>query len=175
MAYTFWHAGVLIGESDMDMPSDHPGQRGGVFRPTAYGVEIFPRLSGTLTAMHGIRTHLEAKGIAPEDARGDQLEELFDSTPAGRKFLDIGRMLSEVEVRAPDGRRMEFASIAFSDPREIHRLAKVLAVDVDYELEDLTPDAPSYIVSATFRAGSAGSATARGDRRPWRRHWSQEN
>src|SRR5829696_5091106 len=126
MAYTFWHSGVLIGESDLETASGHPGQRGGVFRPTAYGREIFPRLSGTLTALHGIRTQLEAKGIAPDDARGDQFDDVFDTTPAGRKFLDIGRMLSEVEVRGPDGRRKEFASIAFSDPWEIHRLAKEL-------------------------------------------------
>jgi hypothetical protein len=175
MAYTFWHSGVLIGESDLDMPSDHPGQRGGVFRPTAYGEEIFPRLSGTLTALHGIRADLKAKGVAPDAARGDEIADLFDTTPAGRKFLDIGRMLSEVEVRGPDGRRMEFASIAFSDPREIHRLMLELAIDGAEALEDLPPDAPHYVVSATFRTGAAASTAAGRAARRLRRHWSNDN
>lgn len=175
MAYTFWHSGVLIGESDLETASGHPGQRGGVFRPTAYGTEIFPRLSGTLTAMHGMRAHLEAHGVAPDEARPEQIAEIFDASPAGRKFLDIGRMLSEVEVRAPDGRRMEFASIAFSDPREIERLARELAVEGADELAELPPDAPHYIVSATFRAGTAAATSARRAARRWRPHWSQEN
>src|SRR4051812_12058348 len=49
MTYTFWHSGVLIGESELEDISDKPGQRGGTFHPTAYGLEIFPRLSGILS------------------------------------------------------------------------------------------------------------------------------
>ena len=38
MTYTFWHSGILIGESDLEEAYDHPRQHGGVFRPTDYGL-----------------------------------------------------------------------------------------------------------------------------------------
>ena len=59
MAYTFWHSGVLIGESDLEEASDNPRQHGGVFRPTAYGLEIFPRLTGILSEWYELKMHLE--------------------------------------------------------------------------------------------------------------------
>ena len=118
MTYTFWHSGILIGESDLEESSQHPRQRGGVFRPTAYGLEIFPRLTGILSAGYALKTHLDSNGLSPDDMEPEEIEELLDTTPAGEKIIDIGRMLSDVEMRAPDGRRLEFASIAFSDLAE---------------------------------------------------------
>ena len=115
MTYTFWHSGILIGESDLEEPSGNPGQRGGTFRPTAYGLEVFPRLSGILSAGHALKTHLDANGLDPDELERDEIDELLENTPAGQQIIDIGRMLSDVEVQAPDGRRLEFASIAFSD------------------------------------------------------------
>ena len=38
MTYTFWHSGILIGDSDLDETSDNPGQRAGIFQPTPYGL-----------------------------------------------------------------------------------------------------------------------------------------
>ena len=69
MTYSFWHSGVLIGESDLEDRSDHPGQKGGIFRPTAYGLEILPRLTGFLSAGHALKTHLEANGLSAEEMR----------------------------------------------------------------------------------------------------------
>src|SRR6185295_3577929 len=105
-------------------PSENPGQHVGIFRPTAYGLEVFPRLTGILSAGYALKMHLEANGVSTDDMDGVDLDELFDSTPAGEKILDIGRTLSEVEMRAPDGQRLEFASIGFTDLAE---LQKVLA------------------------------------------------
>jgi len=178
MAYTFWHSGILIGESDLEESSDHAGQRGGVFHPTAYGREVFPRLTGILSAGYTFKTQLEANGVSPEEMeRGEfgELDELFDTSPAGQKIIDVGRMLSEVEVRSPDGSRLEFASIAFSDPSEIQRLLREMELGAADDLTDLPPDAPRYIVSATFRDDARASGREEQAGRARRRHWSAEN
>ena len=69
MAHTFWHSGILIGASDLEESSQHPRQRGGVFRPTAYGLEIFPRLTGILSAGHALKTHLEDEARSTAEVR----------------------------------------------------------------------------------------------------------
>ena len=85
MAHTFWHSGILIGESDLEESSQHPRQRGGVFRPTAYGLEIFPRLTGILSAGHALKTHLEANGLSPEAMEAGEIDELLDKRrPVGK-------------------------------------------------------------------------------------------
>ena len=154
MAHTFWHSGILIGESDLEESSQHPRQRGGVFRPTAYGLEIFPRLTGILSAGHALKTHLEANGLSADEMRDAEIDDFLDATPAGKKLIDIGRTLADVEMRAPDGERLEFASIAFSDLMELKRLVRELDADSAEELADLPPDAPRYVVSATLRDAS---------------------
>ena len=175
MTYTFWHSGILIGESDLEEKSDHPRQRGGVFRPTAYGLEIFPRLSGILAAGHALKTHLDANGLSPDEMDRQQIDELLDETPAGQQILDIGRTISEVEMRAPDGQRLEFESIAFSDLTELKRLVRELKIGEVDDLPDLTDTAPRYIVSATLRNRTQASANG-GRADPFRgRHWSYEN
>jgi len=175
MAHTFWHSGILIGESDLEESSHHPRQRGGVFRPTAYGLEIFPRLTGILSAGHALKTHLEANGLSPEAMEAGEIDELLDRTAAGRKIIDIGRMLSEVEMRAPDGRRLEFASIAFSDLAELQRLVRAMEVGAVHDLTDLPPDAPRYIVSATLTKAALGPARQARAGRLRRRRSSEDN
>jgi len=81
----------------------------------------------------------------------DEIDDLLDATPAGKKIIDIGRMIADVEMRAPDGQRLEFGSIAFSDVLELQRLVHELVGDSGEDLPDLPADAPRYIVSATLR------------------------
>ena len=88
MTYTFWHSGVLIGESDLEDRSDYPGQKGGIFRPTAYGLEVFPRLTGILSAGHALKAHLEANGLSPDDMGDAEIDDLLDATPAGKKIIE---------------------------------------------------------------------------------------
>lgn len=174
MGHTFWHSGILIGESDLEEASGQPRQRGGVFRPTAYGLEVFPRLTGILSAGYALKTHLDANGLSPEELERGELDEILETTPAGQKIIDIGRMLSEVEMRAPDGRRLEFASIAFSDLSEIQRLAREMEVGAADALTDLPPDAPRYVVSATLADdGPVSVREAQAGR--LRRHWAEDN
>jgi hypothetical protein len=155
MTYTFWHSGVLIGESDLDYPSGKPRQIGGMFRPTAYGLEIFPRLTGILSAGHALKSYVDANGLSPDTMSADEVEELLKTTEAGQKVIDIGRTLCDVELRGPDGGRLEFASIAFSDLLEVQRLARELDVAGEVlDLPELPPDMPRYIVSATLSANT---------------------
>jgi hypothetical protein len=173
MTYTFWHSGILIGESNLEEASDHPRQRGGVFRPTAYGLEVFPRLSGILSAGHALKTHLEQNGLSPEEMDQSEIDDLLDNTPAGQSIIDIGRMISDVEMRAPSGQRLEFASIGFSDLAEMQRLIRTLDIGGDHDLTDpaeLLADSPRYIVSATLRDDTPGwGSEGRADASPHQR------
>ena len=52
MPYTFYHCGIIIGTSNLEAASPHPRLLGGVFWPTTYGLQLFPRLAGMLSATH---------------------------------------------------------------------------------------------------------------------------
>jgi hypothetical protein len=149
MTHTFWYSGILIGESDFEDPLDDPRRMSGTFRPTAYGEEIFPRLTGVLSAGHALKALLDAKGLDPDEMDGDQIDELFETSEAAQKIVDIGRAISEVETRAPDGRRIEFKSIAFIDTLEIPRLLRELTGETS-EASDEPPDGARYVVSGTL-------------------------
>lgn len=149
MTYTFWYSGILIGESDFEDPS-HDGRRlSGVFRPTPYGEEIFPRLTGVLSAGHALKTLLDSKGLDPDEMDADQVDELFETSEAAQKIVDIGRAISEVETRAPDGKRLEFASIAFIDSLEIPRVLRELTGETGDLAKELS-DGPRYVVCGTL-------------------------
>src|SRR5262245_897878 len=161
MTCTFWHCGVHIGDADLEQNPDRPLQRAGIFRPTPYGVEIFPRLTGILSAGHALKEYLDANGLDPDEMERAQIEEVLDTTPAGRKVIDIGRTLCDVELRASDGARLEIASIAFTDLLELQTLARELETERADDLSDLPPDAPRYVVSATLRDHSEPSIDER--------------
>ena len=151
MSYTFYHCGLVIGHSDLEVPSSHPRLRGGVFWPTTYGLQLFPRLAGMLSATHALKTHIEANDLCPDKMDQNVIDELLETTPAGRKILGLGRTLVDVEMRAPDSRRVELVWVAFSEPAEIKRLARELGIDAAGDLPDLPPDAPRHIVSVMLR------------------------
>ena len=161
MPYTFYHAGVLIGKSKLEERSGNPRQRGGLFWPTPHGLELFPRLSGILTAGCALKAHMDALGLHEDDMDSDEIVEMLDSTPAGQKFLDIGRTISEVEVRSPDGRRLEFASIAFTDMNEILSITPDEAPDGVGKRVELPADGPRFFVSATFKPHTIARTNAR--------------
>jgi hypothetical protein len=149
MTYTFWYSGILIGESDFEDQTDDRRRLSGAFRPTSYGEEIFPRLTGVLSAGHALKTLLDAKGLDPDEMDGDQIDELFETSEAAQKIVDIGRAISEVETRAPDGKRVEFASIAFIDTLEIPRVLRELTGQTDASADDAFRG-PRYVVSGTL-------------------------
>jgi hypothetical protein len=160
MPYTFYHSGILIGESNLeDVTDNRRRQRAGVFRATAYGMDIFPRLTGILSAGHAMVQHLEANGLSVDDMERAEIERLLDTTPAGQKIIDVGRMLSEVEIRTPGGARQEFESIAFIDQLEWKRVGQLLN-DPAAELEELPAGMPRYVVSTTLRKASSRERNA---------------
>jgi hypothetical protein len=159
MTHTFLHSGVLIGESDLEHRSRNPRQFGGVFRPTSYGLEIFPRLSGVLSAGAALKAYLDSRGLSLDTMAPDAVEEVLGNTREGQRMIEIGRTLSEVEMRAPNGRRLEIASIAFSDLSEVQRLARELKVRDTFNATKLPPDAPRYIVSATLHGDTRAFRT----------------
>jgi hypothetical protein len=161
MTYTFWHSGILIGESDLDEPTDNPRRRAGVFRPTPYGLEVFPRLGGTLFAGHDLKTYLDANGLDPDEMERDEIEELLDTHPAGQRIIEIGRMLSEVEMRADDGQRLAFESIAFMDMQEWEEVFRELEARSADDPRSLRPDGSRYIVSTTLRDSAPRTEPAR--------------
>ena len=102
MTHTFWYSGILIGESDFEDLADDPRRMSGTFRPTAYGEEIFPRLTGVLSAGHALKSLLDAKGLDPDEIpcvlreltgqTDDVAEKPFD----GPRYVVCGTLLDEV-------------------------------------------------------------------------------
>ena len=84
MSYAFYHRGLVIGHSGLEAASPHPGQRGGVFWPTTYGLQLFPCLTGMLSATHAFTRHLEANGLCPGEVAHRVVDDLLETTPAGR-------------------------------------------------------------------------------------------
>jgi hypothetical protein len=150
MTYTFWHCGVLIGESKMKREPGRPRHLSGSFDPTPYGLELFPRLTGILTAGRELKSYLDANRMAPEEMSREEIEQVFETVPAGQKVIDIGRTLSEVEMRDPDGKRLEFVSIGFSDLLEFKALAREMDRRDKPEPSELPPGVSRYVVSATL-------------------------
>ena len=150
MTHTFWHCGILIGESKMKREPGRPRHLSGTFDPTPYGLELFPQLTGILTAGRELKSYLDANGLSPEEMSREEIETIFETVPAGQKVIDIGRTLSEVEMRDPDGSRLEFISIGFSDLLEFKTLALEMDSGNKPELVSLPPSAPRYLVSATL-------------------------
>lgn len=151
MTYKLWHSGVLIGESDLDQPGLHRRQRAGAFRPTDYGRVLFPRLTGMLTAGAALKRELEARGLDPEAASRDQAMEIFETTDAGRKIVDIGRALSDVEIRDAGGKPKPFKTIAFIDMAELREVTREEGGEGPMALlPDIPPAAQQLIVSVTF-------------------------
>ena len=183
MTYTFWHCGILIGESRMKREPGRPRHLSGSFDPTPYGLELFPRLTGILTAGHELKSYLEANGLSPEEMSREEIETIFETNPAGQKVIDIGRTLSEVEMRDPDGSRLEFVSIGFSDLLEFKTLA--LEMDGGEKTELVTLPTGRAALSRVRDAEQEGARVDRGHAsRPsvagWggvggAPHWSSEN
>jgi hypothetical protein len=183
MTHTFWYCGTLIGESRMKREPGRPRHLSGSFDPTPYGLELFPRLTGILTAGHELKSYLDANGLSADEMSREEIEKVFETVPAGQKVIDIGRTLSEVEMRDPDGKRLEFVSIGFSDLLEFTTLAREMDRGKKREPSELPPGVSRYVVSATLgkaresiadtqagRLGARGGGGGGGGPR-----WSSEN
>lgn len=147
MPYTCWLAGVLIGETDFE----HEGQarqRVGEFRPTPYGLDVFPRLNVLATARAFAR-ECGRRDLTDHARDPDDIDAVLE-TAAGQRMVDLGRALSELEIRDPTGVHVDVATIAFVDLLELEGGARNRAVNPRDRSARRTPRGPRYLVSATF-------------------------
>ena len=148
MPYTLWHAGIQIGETAFEQT--HGRQKIGVLRPTAYGLEILPKLIGFLSAASNLKDEMASRGMTADgELRG--LDALLKSSDPGRRILDLGKELREVEVHDGTGKRIEFRMIVFSDLWELRALCRKLGRRGGLPAEEPTSrTGPRYIVSVTL-------------------------
>lgn len=143
--FTLYHLGQVVGTSDFDHPGAAPNQRVGAFEPTPYGLTILPRITGLLEAGLGLKRAMERAGIDP-DGDVDAIRAAFEELPEGRRVVDVGRAISELELRNEQGAVVTFTSLAISDVREMIALAR------GDEPTDLPEDLGEwrFLISATF-------------------------
>jgi hypothetical protein len=157
MPFTFWHRDQLIGETDFEGDrteiAPQVGERrhlAGIFRPTAYGRRMLPRLCGIMTAGVALKEELVRRGVDPEDAPPEIMEHLFETTAAGAHILDLGRALSEVCLRDPGGVTMKIASIGFMDLNELASLSRMLGGDQTVGYDNVPSEVAEFLVSVTL-------------------------
>ena len=157
MAHTLWHGGILIGETNFEGDGTGRARGGtrphlaGVFRPTAHGRRLLPRLCGILSAGADLKDELLRRGLDPDDPPPESIHEVLETTSAGARILDVGRVLSEVELRAPSGAPMRVASMAFMDLAELGALTGRLDCGPTVDHQAVPPRVAEFIVSVTLR------------------------
>jgi hypothetical protein len=156
MCFTVWHREQLIGETEFEEDRTESASRvgerrhlAGVFRPTAYGRRMLPRLCGILTASLALKEELVRRGVDPDDVPAEMVEHLFETTAAGAHIIDIGRALSEVCIRDPGGVMLKVASMAFMDLSELASLSAKLGENSTAG-EDIPANATEFLVSVTL-------------------------
>lgn len=158
MAYTLWHCGKLIGETDFEDEDKASGSNGsprrhlaGSFRPTAYGRTVLPRLCGMLTAASELKAELLRRGMNADDVPPEMIDHLFHTTAAGAHIVDIGRVLCDVALHSPSGKTLEVTSMSFLELAELASLSRKLGSGEMREPREMPPDAPEFLVSVTLR------------------------
>jgi hypothetical protein len=157
MPFTFWHREHPIGETDFEQEHceivPHVGERrqlAGVFHPTPYGRRLLPRLCGIMTAGFELKEELIRRGVPPDDVPPETLEHLFETTEAGARIIDLGRVLSEVCVRDPAGVTLRVASMAFIELAELASLQRKLGLNETVHPDHVPPDVAEFLVSVTL-------------------------
>jgi hypothetical protein len=144
--FTLFHLGQLVGTTEFEHPGSTPNQRLGKFQPTDYGLTVLPRLTGLLEAAFGLKREMERLGIDPE-GDADVISAALEEIPDGRRVVDVGRAISEMELRNDNGQVVVFTSLAISDVRQLIALAG--EVTGSHEDPDDVGDW-RYLISATF-------------------------
>lgn len=160
MTYTLWHRKQLIGETEFEQERTAPrlgkgSHMAGVFHPNDYGRRLLPRLCGILTAGFDLKEELLRRGLPTEDPPADVVEELFETTEAGAHIIDIGRVLSEVELHDPAGIPLKVSTMAFIDLAELAALSRRIGENENVDFENVPPEAVEFLVSVTLTDLSA--------------------
>lgn len=152
MPYTLLLHGAVIGETDFEHKGQGPRQQAGIFRPSPSGLAALPQITGMFAASLAFMRVVERK--RPSDQ--DTAMSLLESTPEGRELIEHAKVIEQLELRDPDGKRLEIESIAVSDLRELASLAAS-------KLGKATlGDVPAkYLISVTVRPIGSASAPRR--------------
>jgi hypothetical protein len=104
-----------------------------------------------LTACADLKEELVRRGLNPDESPPEVLSHLFETTAAGAHIIDIGRVLSEVELRAPSGTPMVVSSMGFMDLTELASLSRRLGCNEKVKFEEVPCEVAEFIVSVTLR------------------------
>ena len=140
MSYTLWSRNRLLGETDFGFILREHGHRCGWFHPNELGERLMPAATGVAPAMRteytiGPDATLHADVLAAADA-----EEAL-----------------ELEVRGPDGKRIEMESIYIIDTHYLLSIPSNDLIDED-EMYKLTPEQEAEVDEwvAEWREAHAG-------------------
>jgi hypothetical protein len=153
MTYTFWHANILIGESDLTARMPNRRQLGGIYRPTDAGLSLMPLLCSADALGEALKRLFGPTGQPSRDLSEDEARELVTGTDDARRVVEYGQVMSELELRAPNGQALEFGSIAFNDLDGFRQLGKQPSPPFKAVItlaRSRGENAPQYIVSATL-------------------------
>jgi hypothetical protein len=145
MPYTLILRGVVIGETDFEHHGQGPRQQAGIFRPAPSGLADLPKITGMFAASLAFMRVVERNKSPLSDA-DDTAVSLLENTPEGRKLVEHAKVISELELRDPDGNALPIESIAVSNLQELAALAASKLGRTD--LENVPP---RYLISVTVR------------------------
>jgi hypothetical protein len=123
MPYTLWARGILIGATDFALGEEHSRHLAGVFQPATSGMMLLPALTAMGPAVLDLKTMFKREHLSEDDAEHDpdRVMEIFERSPEGQRVIASAKAIEQLELRAPNGRVLEFESILVSDLTEWSR------------------------------------------------------
>jgi hypothetical protein len=152
MPYTLLLHGVVIGETDFEHKGRGPRQQAGEFRPSPSGLEVLPQVTGMFAASLAFMRVVERN--TPSDREGAL--GLLETTPEGRRLIEHARVIEQLELRDPDGNRLDIESIAVSNLCELAALAAS-----KLGKSNLGDVPPKFLISVTVRPIGAAVTSRR--------------
>jgi hypothetical protein len=140
MEYTLWSKGRLLGETDLGFIYRDNGFRCGWFHPNELGERLMPAATGVPPAMRVEYT------IGPDASLHADILAAVDAEEA-----------LELEVRGPDGKRVETEEVWVVDTHYLLAIAQTDPLD-DEEMDELTPEQEAEVEEwvAEWREARAG-------------------
>jgi hypothetical protein len=153
MTYTFWHAGMLLGQAELSHNPSNPAHRAGILAPTAYGLGLLPRLTQSLTVALGMKRLLDARNLSIDNVSPHALTTILAGTDVERGMRDMGQLLIDMEVRGSDDAPCPVSMLLFSDLDDMRRVGHAIGSNIDERLSHVPPGQKLYIASVVFQLG----------------------
>jgi hypothetical protein len=155
MPYTVWLHGKQIGETKFELPS--PKRKlAGTLHPTEIGLRMLPAVTAMAPALFAFGDMCRRKGLTPnsiERQSAAKAREIVGETPEGQRLMAAAEQVAAVEVRDPDGRVIEWESLAITDIDWLvsyaHRLENGEEPREKAEGKPPAPDPIKFMISLT--------------------------